>query len=113
MTAQAGWDWASGRALRLTRSRKNRALPFEARLSKPSGEDREFVCFDRDESLARPPGMASSSPSGLAATEEDASLHPGDVVAEVRAGLVQTAACERGAIEIIFRTDPQTRMSRA
>ena len=43
----------------------------------------------------------------LAATEEDASLHPGDVVAEVRAGLVQTAACECGAAETVFRTEPQ------
>ena len=43
----------------------------------------------------------------LAATEEDASLHPGDVVAEVRAGLVETAACECGAVETVFRTEPQ------
>ena len=39
--------------------------------------------------------------------EEDASIHPGDVVAEVRAGLVETAACECGAIETVFRTEPQ------
>ena len=39
----------------------------------------------------------------LAATEEDASLHPRDVVAEVRAGLVETAACEW----TVFRTEPQ------
>ena len=112
----------------LTRTRKDRAYAFEARLS------------SLDDSTSREPGeedralgMACSSPSGvlpvecsveaipglwqtgarkgfvlLAATEEDASIHPGDVVAEVRAGLVETAACECGAVETVFRTEPQT-----
>ena len=29
------------------------------------------------------------------------------MVAEVRAGLVETAACECGAVETVFRTEPQ------
>ena len=53
----------------LTRTRKDRAYAFEARLSslddstsrEPGGEDREFLRFDGDESLL---GMASLSPSG-------------------------------------------------
>ena len=38
----------------------------------------------------------------LAAQETDHTLEPGDVVAEVRAGLVETAACECGAVETVF-----------
>ena len=35
----------------------------------------------------------------LAAQELDHTLEPGDVVAEVRSGLVETAACDCGAVE--------------
>ena len=71
----------------LTRTRKDRAYAFEARLSS----------LDNSTSRARWGGQGVS----------DASLHPGDVVAEVRAGLVETAACECGAVETVFRTEPQ------
>ena len=56
------------------------------------------------------PGLWQTGAEGfvlLTATEEDASLHPRDVVAEVRAGLVETAACECGAVETVFRIEPQ------
>ena len=35
----------------------------------------------------------------LAAQEVDHTLEPGDVVAQVRSGLVETAACDCGAVE--------------
>ena len=38
----------------------------------------------------------------LAAQELDHTLEPGDVVAEVRSGLVETAACDCGAVETNF-----------
>ena len=38
----------------------------------------------------------------LAAQELDYTLEPGDVVAEVRSGLVETAACDCGAVETTF-----------
>ena len=38
----------------------------------------------------------------LAAEELDHTLEPGDVVAEVRSGLVETAACDCGAVETNF-----------
>ena len=38
----------------------------------------------------------------LAAQELDHTLEPGDVVAEVRSGLVETAACDCGAVETTF-----------
>ena len=38
----------------------------------------------------------------LAAQELDHTLEPGDVVAEVRSGLVETAACDCGAVETSF-----------
>ena len=38
----------------------------------------------------------------LAAKELDHTLEPGDVVAEVRSGLVETAACDCGAVETSF-----------
>ena len=39
----------------------------------------------------------------LAAQEVDHTLEPGDVVAEVRSGLVETAACDCGAVESVDR----------
>ena len=42
----------------------------------------------------------------LAAQECDHSLQPGEVVAEVRSGLVSTAACGCGAIETVFESEP-------
>ena len=88
LTARAGWDWASGRALRLTswtrsgfRFRDVRTLPGPGRteptLSRPGfrvwttlqaesqvGEDREFLRFDGDESLRLTSGctLATSVP---------------------------------------------------
>ena len=38
----------------------------------------------------------------LAAQELDYTLEPGDVVAEVRSGLVETAACDCGVVETTF-----------
>ena len=42
----------------------------------------------------------------LAAQELDHTLDPGDVVAEVRSGLVETAACDCGAVETSFFSRP-------
>ena len=56
----------------LTRTRKDRAYAFEARLSslddstsrEPGGEDREFLRFDGESPCSSPLGMASSCSSG-------------------------------------------------
>ena len=43
----------------------------------------------------------------LAAQELDYTLEPGDVVAEVRSGVVETAACDCGAVETTFLSPGQ------
>ena len=136
-----------------SRTRKDRAYAFEARLSclddasctEPGGGSRELLRYDGEEPLELSPGdgvlvpvvreagvSAEGSlsevvlpvecgveavpglwPTGegkgfvlLAAQECDHSLQPGEVVAEVRSGLVCTAACGCGAIETVFESEP-------
>ena len=48
----------------------------------------------------------------LAAQELDHTLEPGDVVAEVRSGLVETAACHCGAVETSFLWQSRTSLVR-
>ena len=95
--------------------------------SEPGGTDRELLRYSGAEPLELAPGdgvlvpverEVQSSADGslteavfpgcaegfvlLAAQELDYTLEPGDVVAEVRSGLVETAAWDCGAVETTF-----------